>query len=65
MQVSFEDSSYSVMEGGNVMITVVLSAVGSQEYTVTIRSRDNSARGVLNYNNYMYNNDSVLSTNSW
>ena len=65
MQVSFEDSSYSVMEGGNVMITVVLSAVGSQEYTVTIRSRDNNARGVLNYNNNMYHNDSILLTNSW
>ena len=65
MQVSFEDTSYSVTEGGNVMITVVLSAVGSQEYTVTIRSRDNSARGVLNYNNNMYNTDSILLTLSW
>ena len=65
MQVSFEDSSYSVIEGGDVMITVVLRAVGSQEHTVIIRSRDNSARGVLNYNNNMYNNDCILLTNSW
>ena len=50
VQVSFENSSYIVMEGGSVVITVVLSSVGSQEYTVNIRSRDNSATGEQNYN---------------
>ena len=50
VQVSFENSSYSVMEGGSVVITVVLSSMGSQEYTVNVRSRDNSATGEQNYN---------------
>lgn len=46
MQVSFQRSSYNVSEGNDVSIAVVLSPASSQQYTVTIASRDVSAIGV-------------------
>lgn len=46
--MSFEQNSYRISEGNNVSVTVVLSSAGSQQYTVNIVSRDNSATGEYN-----------------
>lgn len=46
VQVSFQQNSYNVNEGNSISIGVVLNPAGSQEYTVSIASRDGSARGM-------------------
>ena len=46
VQVSFQQNSYSVDEGNSVTVTVVLNMASSQQYTISIVSRDDSATGV-------------------
>ena len=46
MQVSFQQNSYSVDEGDSVTVTVVLNMASSQQYRISIVSRDDSATGV-------------------
>ena len=55
VQVSFEQSSYSVSEGSNASIVVILSSASSQRQTVTIVSSDNSARGMYIYTVVVHN----------
>lgn len=52
--MSFEQNSYRVSEGNNVSVTVVLSSAGSQQYTVNIVSRDNSATGEYNDSTWVW-----------
>ena len=46
VQVSFQQNTYSVDEGNNVSIEVVLSAFATQQYTINITSTDNTATGM-------------------
>ena len=64
VQVSFQQNSYSVNEGSAVSVSVVSSQARSQQYTINIVSRDNTARGIFIYI-LMYDSHVILLLFSW